>query len=164
MEAILSNAENWVVIGVVLFFILITVLKVPGAAAKALDDRAAKIQAALDEAERLREEARTLVASLKARREEAEAQARQMLVDAEAEAKRLEAEAKVRLEEQIARRSALADRRIAAAEAQAAADVKAAAIDLAARTAEAVLTARLSGAKSDPAVDRAIEQIGDRLQ
>jgi F-type H+-transporting ATPase subunit b len=164
MQALLSNAEFWVVAGVALFFCLIAFLKVPGVAARALDDRAAKIQAALDEAERLREEARGLVASLKARREEAEEQARQMLKDAKAEAKRTEAEAKARLEEQIARRAELADRRIGVAEAQAAADVKAAAVDLAARMAEAVLAARLADAKSDPGVDRAIGQIGDRLQ
>ena len=164
MQALLSNAEFWVVAGVALFFVMITALKVPGVAARALDDRAAKIQAALDEAERLREEARDLVTSLKARREEAEVQAKEMLKDAKAEAKRQEAEAKIRLEEQIARRTELADRRIAAAEAQAAADVNAAAIDLASRMAESVLAARLAGSKSDPSLDRAIGQLGERLQ
>ena len=154
MQALLSNAEFWVVAGVALFFVMITALKVPGVAARALDDRAAKIQAALDEAERLREEARDLVTSLKARREEAEVQAKEMLKDAKAEAKRQEAEAKIRLEEQIARRT----------EAQAAADVNAAAIDLASRMAESVLAARLAGSKSDPSLDRAIGQLGERLQ
>jgi len=164
MQAILTNAHNWVLIGVLLFFAVIIALRVPVAAAKALDSRAAKIQDALDEAEQLREEARALLASLKVRREETEIQARQMLADAQADAKRLEIEAKARMEEQIARRAELADRRIAVAEAQAAADVKAAAADLAAKIAEVVLASRLEGAKSDPLVDRAIDQIGDRLQ
>ena len=162
--AFFRNAEVWVVVGLILFFVLITFLKVPTAATKALDDRAAKIQAALDEAERLRAEARALLDSLKARREDAEAQAVQMLKDAEAEARRLEAEAKVKLEEQIARRSALADRRITQAEQQAAAEVKAAAADLAAHIAETVLRGRLEGMTSDPLVDRAMAQLGTRLQ
>lgn len=162
--ALLQNPESWVFIGVVLFFVLLAFLKVPGSAARALDDRAAKIQASLDEAERLRTEAVALLDSLKTQRVEAEAQAAQMLRDAQAEAKRLQAEAHAKLEEQIARRTALADRRIAQAEAQAAADVKAAAADLAAHMAETVLRGRLEGLSSDPLVDRAVAQLGARLQ
>ena len=162
--ALFQNAELWVFVGLALFFVLITFLKVPNSAARALDDRSAKIQAALDEAERLRAEARELLDSLKVRRTEAEAQAAEMLRDAEAEARRLEADAKVKLEEQIARRSALADRRIAQAESQAAAEVKAAAADLAAHIAETVLRGRLETMASDPLVDRAVGQIAARLQ
>ena len=161
---LLQNPELWVLVGVVLFFVLLAFLKVPGSAAKALDDRAAKIQGALDEAERLRTEAQALLASLKVQRVEAEAQAAQMLKDAEIEARRLEADARTRLEEQIARRTALADRRIAQAETQAAAEVKAAAADLAAHIAEAVLRGRLDGMTSDPLVDRATAQLATRLQ
>ena len=160
----LQNPELWVFVGVVLFVVLIAFLKVPNSAAKALDDRAAKIQGALDEAERLRTEASALLESLKAQRVEAETQAAQLLRDAEAEARRLEADAKVKLEAQIARRTALADRRIAQAESQAAAEVKAAAADLAAHIAETVLRGRLDGMTSDPLVDRAVAQLGARLQ
>jgi F-type H+-transporting ATPase subunit b len=162
--SLLQNAEFWVGVGVVLFFVVLIVLKVPGSAGKALDDRAAKIQSSLDEAERLRTEALELLEGLKVQRAEAEAQAAQMLKDAEAEARRLEAEAKVKLEEQIARRTALADRRITQAEHQAAADVKAAAADLAAHIAETLLRQRLDGLTVDPLVDRAVEQLGARLQ
>ena len=160
----LQNPELWVFVGVVLFMVLIAFLKVPNSAAKALDDRAAKIQGALDEAERLRTEASALLESLKAQRVEAEAQAAQLLRDAEVEARRMEAEAKLKLEAQIARRTALADRRIAQAETQAAAEVKAAAADLAAHIAETVLRGRLDGMTSDPLVDRAVAQLGARLQ
>ena len=162
--SLLQNPEAWVFVGVLLFFVLITFLKVPGSAAKALDDRAAKIQASLNEAERLRTEAVALLESLKTQRVEAEAQAAQMLRDAAEEARRLEADAKVKLEDQIARRTALADRRIAQAEAQAATEVKAAAADLAAHIAETVLRGRLDGLTSDPLVDRAVAQLGARLQ
>ena len=41
--------------------------------------------------------------------------------------------------------------------------MKAAAADLAVRHAEQILTARVSGQKSDPLLDAAIGQIGERL-
>jgi F-type H+-transporting ATPase subunit b len=162
--AILQNAEFWVGVGVALFFVLLAYLKVHTAAGAALDQRAAKIKAALDEAEQLREDAKTLLASLQAQRLEAEAQAAQMLKDAEAEAAQLAADAHARLEEQIARRTELADRRIANAEQEAAAEVKAAAGELAATLAGAILSQRLSGLKSDPLVDRAVAELAERLQ
>ena len=160
----LDNPELWVAVGLIAF---LAVLYFAGAfrmALGALDSKAATIQADLDEAARLRAEAEAMLADIRRQREESETQARGMLADAEAEAKRLEAEAKTRLEEQIARRSLLADRRIALAEAQAAADVKAAAAELAANIAERVLVQRLAGAKSDPLVEPAIAQLADRLQ
>ena len=46
---------------------------------------------------------------------------------------------------------------------QAAADVKAAAADLAVKQAETILTARAAAQKSDPLLDAAIAQIGQRL-
>ncbi len=161
----LSNPEFWVLVALVLFFGLLVVLKVlPGALFGALDAHAAKIKAELDEAQQLREEAQALLADVKAQREEAERQAAGMIEAAKADAKRLAEEAKEKLEEQIKRRAEMAERKIAQAEAQATADVKAAAVDLAAQAAEAVLTARLSGLKSDPLVDAAISQMGAKLQ
>ena len=162
--AFLQNAELWVAVGVLLFLVLIAVLGVPSAATKALDARAGKIQSALDEAQSLREEARALLASLQVRRGEVEAQAAQMLAEAQVEAERLAAEAKTRLEEQIVRRTELAHRRIAQAEAQAAVEVKAAAAELAAQITEQVLIRRLDGLSADPLVDRAVADLGQRLQ
>jgi F-type H+-transporting ATPase subunit b len=164
MTDLLQNAEFWVAVGLLILIGALVAAKVPGAAMKALDAKAAAIQAELDEATRLREEAQALLASLTAQRAESEKLAKEMLANAKAEAKRLEAEAKERLEEQIQRRAELAERRIANAEAQAAAEVKAAASDLAAQMAENVLAARIAKAKSDPLVDAAIAQVGVRLK
>jgi F-type H+-transporting ATPase subunit b len=161
----LANPEFWVLAALVLFFGLLVVLKVlPGALFGALDGYAAKIKAELDEAQQLREEAQALLADVKAQREDAERQAAGMIEAAKADAARMAVEAKEKLEEQIKRRAEMAERKIAQAEAQAAADVKAAAVDLAAQAAEAVLTARLVGLKSDPLVDTAIGQMGAKLQ
>ena len=167
MSEILNPAESefWVGVGLLIFLgIIIFVAKAPKAIAAALDARAAKIQSDLDEAARIRTEAEAMLAEIRAQREEAERQAAGMLAAAEADATRLAGAAKAKLEEQIKRRAALAERKIANAEAQAAAEVKAAAADLAAQAAERVLAARIAGAKSDPSVDAAIGQLAERLQ
>ncbi len=163
MLELIQNAEFWVAIALVVLITVLVMLKVPGVAAKALDAHAERIQAELNEAKRLREEAQALLTSLTAKRAEAEAQAADMITAAEAESKRMGAEAKAKLDEQIKRRADLAERRIATAEAQAAADVKAAAADLATHLAEQVLTARLAKAKSDPLVDAALAQLPSKL-
>ena len=160
-----AEAEFWVGIGLLGFLaIVIFWAKAPKTVAAMLDARRDKIQADLNEAARIRAEAETMLADIRAQREEAERQAAEMLAAAKADARRMQAEAKVKLEEQVKRRADLAERKIATAEAQAAADVKAAAAELAAQAAEQVLAARVAGAKSDPSVDTAIGQLAERLQ
>ena len=159
----LSNPELWVAVGLLLFFGILIVVGVPKLVAGQLDAKAAKIQSELDEAARLRAEAEALLVQIRAEKAEAVAQAAEMLRAAEADARQMEADAKVKLEESLARREALAERRIAQAEAQAAAEVKAAAADLAARAAEQILTARLANQTTDPLLDAALGQIGQRL-
>lgn len=160
-----AEAEFWVGVGLLIFLgVVIFVAKAPKAVVGALDARAAKIQADLDEAARIRAEAEAMLADIRAQREEAERQATEMLAAAKADAKRMATDAKAKLEEQVKRRADLAERKIATAEAQATAEVKAAAAELAAQAAEQVLATRLAGAKSDPLVDAAIGQLADRLQ
>lgn len=162
--AFLQEAHTWELIGLVTFIGVLVWLKVPGLALAALDDRGAKIQAQLDEATKLRQEAETLLADIKVQREATEQQAAKILAMAREEAAQLGEESKARLEEQIKRRGELAERRIALAESQAAAEVKAAAADMAAQAAEAVLAARLAAAKTDPLVGPAIDQLTTKLQ
>ena len=161
---LLQDAEVWIAIGMVVFFAILIRAKVPGMAMKALDDRGAKIQAELNEALRLREEAQALLASIKVEREAAERLGAEIIANAEEDAKRMRADAHARLEDQIQRRRAMAERRIANAEVQAALDVKAAAAEAAADLAERVLADRLQGMTSDPLVDRAVAQLAGKLQ
>lgn len=160
----LQEAHFWEATGLILLILALIWLKVPGMAFAALDARGAKIQAQLDEATKLREEAERLLADIKVRREAAEHQAEEILALAKVEAERLAADSKVKLEEQIKRRGELAERRIALAEAQAAAEVRAAAVELAAQAAETVLASRLAAAKTDPLVDTAVAQLATKLQ
>jgi F-type H+-transporting ATPase subunit b len=161
---LLQDAHFWEGVGLVVFLAALVWLKVPGMAMAALDSRAQKIQAQLDEANKLRQEAQALLAEIQTQRETSERQAAEVLASAKAEAERLGVELKAKLEEQIKRRGELAERRIALAEAHAAAEVKAAAVDLAARAAETVLAARLAGATADPLVDQALTGLATKLQ
>lgn len=158
-----ANPELWVAVGLILFFVIVVVAKVPALVAGALDAKAAKIQGDLDEAARLRSEAEAMLAQIRKEKAEAEAQAKAMLEAAEEEAVRLQSEAEERLAESIARREQLAERRIAQAEAQATAEVKAAAADQASAAAERILAARLASGSEDALLDQAIGQIGTRL-
>jgi F-type H+-transporting ATPase subunit b len=161
---LLENAEVWVAIGLLILVAALLFAGVPAMAMKALDARGEKIQAELDEAMRLRDEAEKLLASIKVQREHAEQVAHEMIANAEAEAQRLAKEASAKLEETIKRRQEMAERKIATAEGQAAAQVKAAAADLAAQLAESVLAARTAHQTNDPLIDAAIGQVSSKLQ
>jgi len=159
-----ADAHFWIFIALAVLLAVLWRAKVPGMAIKALDDVGAKVQAQLDEAQRLRAEAEALLADIKVRHEQTERAAAEMLRAAEEDAGRLRIEAAEKLEDDIRRREALAERKIANAEAQAAAEVKAAAADLAAQTAEAVLAARIAAAKSDPLIDAGLKDLAGRFR
>ncbi|HEY0436846.1 MAG TPA: ATP F0F1 synthase subunit B [Phenylobacterium sp.] len=160
----LTNAHFWVGLAFVVFIGILVLAGVHKLAWKALGDQGVQVQARLDEANKLREEAQALLARIQADREQSEKLAAEIMANAQEQAQRMQSEAQERLAEQIERRGQLAERRIATAEAQAAADVKAAAGELAAQMAEQVLTARLRGATTDPLVDAAIGQLAGKLQ
>lgn len=160
----LANPELWVGAGLVIFLAILWMAGAFKMAAAGLDAKASKIKEDLDEAARIRAEAEALLADISRQRAEADAQAKSMIEAAEAHAKRLAEEAKVKLAEDLATRTRMAEAKIEAAQAEAAAQVKSAAIDLAARATETVLAQRLAGAKSDPLVDRAIGQLAAKLQ
>ena len=162
--ALLLDAHFWVGVALMVFLGILAWAGVHKFAWKALGDAGAKVQAQLDEANALRDEAQALLAQVKAQKEASEKLAVEILANAKEEATRLQAEAQTKLAEQLERRGQMAERKIAQAEAQAEAEVRGAAAELAAQMAEQVLVARLSGAKSDPLVDRAIGQLAGKLQ
>jgi F-type H+-transporting ATPase subunit b len=160
----LSNPEFWVLVGLAIFFTILIVVKVPGMVLGNLDARSAAIQAELDEAKAIREQAQAMLAQLTKERAEAEAQAKDMLDGARAEAERMSAEAAAKLTQSLAIRQRAAEQKIASVEAQAIAEVKAAAADLAAAAAERLMATRLSGMKTDAMIDVAVKDMAGKLQ
>jgi F-type H+-transporting ATPase subunit b len=121
----------WAFTALVIFLAIVVYLKVPGTITKALDARADKIKADLDEARRLRDEAKALLAEYQNKRKEAEKEAADILASAKREADILRAEAQAKSEDYVRRRTLVAEQKIAQAESDAVNAVRASAVDLA---------------------------------
>jgi len=129
----------------------------------ALDSRAARIKTELDEARRVRDEAEALLAEYKRKRGEADREAEAIVTAARQEAERLAAEAKTKVEEFVARRTKMAETKIAQAEAQALADVRAAAADAAVAAAEKILSETAKGKVGDDLIAQGIRDLKAKL-
>src|SRR6187549_386237 len=101
--------ETWVAIAFIILMGLFAYLGIHRTMLKALDHRAERIKAELDDARRLKEEAVKLLADYKARHASAEREAQDIVAAAKAEAERIAAEAKVKLEDFVARRTKSAE-------------------------------------------------------
>ena len=157
------DAKFYVLICVVLFFALLFWKGAHKAIAKALDDRADKIRAELDEARRLREEAQALLASYQRKQKEAEEQAEEIVKQARQDAENMAAKARKDLAERLERRTAMAEAKIATAEAQALSDVRSKAADIAIEAAEALIGNNLKATDHSRLVNEGIAQIGKTL-
>jgi F-type H+-transporting ATPase subunit b len=157
------DAEFWVAVAFVLFIAVLFKLGAHRVILGALDDRGARIKAELDEARRVREEAQALLADYQRRRGEADREAEAIVVAAKAEAERLAAEAKTKVEDFVARRTQLAQSKIAQAEAQALADVRAAAADAAVAAAEKILGDTTRGKVGDDLIAQGIRELKAKL-
>ena len=153
------EAEAWVAIAFVLFLGLLVYLGAHRRVAEAIDQRQARIKAELDEAVRLRQEAQAVLAEYERKGREAENEAAAIIASAKAEAERLAGEAKARMEDFVARRTKMAEAKIAQAEAQALADVRSAAADTAVAAAEIILTAAAKGKVAEELLAKGIEDV-----
>lgn len=139
----------WAFVALVIFLGIAVYMKVPGTIAKSLDDRAGKIKADLDEAARLRDEAKAMLAQYQAKRKEAEKEAASIVEAAKREAELLRAEAQSKSEDYVRRRTAVAEQKIAQAEADAVNAVRASAVDLAVAASGKLLEGRDAKANAD---------------
>jgi F-type H+-transporting ATPase subunit b len=155
--------EIWVAVGFLIFVGLLLYLGVHKSLATALDNRAGRIANELDEARRLRDEAQSLVETYRRKKQEAEQEAEEIVANAKAEAARLEAEAKTKIEEFVARRTRMAEDKIAQAETQAMSDVRAAAADAAIAAAETILTATAKGKIAEDLLAKGIADVRSKL-
>jgi F-type H+-transporting ATPase subunit b len=157
------EAEFWVAVA---FFIFVGVLIYFGVHRLVLDGvdaRRDRIKAELDEALKLKEEAQALLADYQRKQREAENEAAAIVAGAQAEAERIALEAKTRMEEFVARRTKMAESKIAQAEAQALADVRAAAADAAVAAAEKILVQTTHGAAAESLIAKGISDLKSKL-
>ena len=157
------EAEFWVAVAFVIFVGVLVYVGVPKMLLNALDERGKRVQAELDEARRLKEEAQKLLAEYQGKQREAETEAAAIIAGAKAEAERIAAESKTKMEEFVARRTKMAETKIAQAEAQAVADVRAAAAEAAVTAAEKILTESVKGKVADDLITRGIGDVKSKL-
>ena len=163
MTHMMMEPETWVALAFVLFVAGLGYIGVHRLIAKALDERADRIKAELDEARKLKDEAAKLLADYRRKRQEAEGEAQAIVADAKAEAERMAADAKAKIEEFVARRTKMAETKIAQAEAQAAADVRAAAADAAVAAAEKILAEQTTGKLANELIAKGIDDVRKKL-
>jgi F-type H+-transporting ATPase subunit b len=156
---LLHDPEIWVTIAFVIFVGGLGYIGVHRMMAKSLDERSARIKAELDEARKLKDEAVQLLAEYQRKRQAAEGEAQDIIAGAKAEAELLATEAKARIEDFVARRTALAETKIAQAEVQAAADVRSAAAEAAIAAAEKILGAETKGKLAGELIAKGIEDV-----
>ena len=157
------DPETWVAIAFVILMVLFGYLGVFKKAMTALDHRAERIKAELDDATRLKQEAAKVLADYKARSATAEREAADIIANAKAEAERIATEAKAKMEDFVARRTKTAESKIALAEAQAVADVRAAAAEAAVKAASTILSQSVKGQVADDLLAKGITEVQQKL-
>ena len=162
MSALLNSAEFWVLVA---FVILVGGLakKIWAVLTSGLDARAARIKAQLDEAEKLRLDAQSLLAEYQRKQHAAAEEAQSIIAQAKAEAERVREQAQADLQQALKRREQQALEKIAQAEAEALSEVRNQAVDLAVAASARLLAENLDEEKSARLVDEAIKDLSDKL-
>jgi F-type H+-transporting ATPase subunit b len=158
-----QDPETWVAIAFIILIGVFIWLGVHRTVLTALDHRAERIKAELDDARRLKEEAAKVLEEYKARRASAEREAQDIVANAKAEAERIATEAKAKMEDFVARRTKTAESKIAMAEAQALADVRAAAAEAAVTAASSILSKSVTGSVADDLISKGIADVRQKL-
>jgi len=129
----------------------------------ALDARAERIRRELDEAQRLHEEAKALLAKYQRQLYEGESLAQEILERVDVEQRRLEARMREEMRSATERRTQQALERIAQEEARAVQEVRNRAADLAVRATRELLAERLQGELVQDLMRKAVNEVQRRL-
>jgi F-type H+-transporting ATPase subunit b len=159
----LASPELWVLVSFVLFLALLVYYKIPDKVVKALDNRADRIRAELEEARRLREEAQSILADYQRKRRDAEKEAEDIIAMARREAQFYAEESRKALNESLQRRVRLAEEKISRAEEQAVQDIRSQSADAAVAAAETIVARELKGDSAGDLVSKGIREVSTKL-
>lgn len=161
MEA-LHTAEFWVFVAFVIL-VASAFKKVRAFLTGGLDSRAARIKAHLDEAEKLREDAQSLLADYQRKQRAAAKEAEGIVAQAKNEAQYMREQAQADLEQALKRREQQAIEKIAQAEAEALSAVRNQAVDLAIAASARLLAENLDEQRAARLIDEAIKELPEKL-
>jgi F-type H+-transporting ATPase subunit b len=128
-----------------------------------LDNRATQIKRELDEAKRLHEEAKEMLARHRRQLHEGESLAADIQARAEAETQRLQQHLKQEFEQLVERRTRQAEERIAQEQARALGDVRGRAADLTVAATRRLLTEKLGGDAAQRVMQASIGEVTKKL-
>jgi F-type H+-transporting ATPase subunit b len=157
-----ANPHTWVNVGG-LIFLAFAGPKIWKALVQMLDQRAIKIKADLDEAQKLKDEAQALLGEYQRKQKDALREAAEIIETAKVVAQRQAKDAAANLEAAFARREKLALEKITQAEAAAIAEVRREAVDVAGAAARKLIVSSLNDGKASALVDAAIKDVNQRL-
>ena len=161
-ESLFANPHLWVNIGLIIFLV-IAGPKLWKALASVLDQRAMRIKAQLDEAQKLRDEAQALLNEYQRRQKDAAQETEGIIAAAKELAQHHTQEAMAALEAGMARREKLALEKIAQAEAHAAAEVRREAVEVATAATRKLLAQALTDARATALIDQSIKELDRKL-
>jgi F-type H+-transporting ATPase subunit b len=153
----------WVAVGFILFVGILGYYGVHKLILKTLDERGQKVADQLSAAAALRADAEKLLAEYESKRAAAEKEASSIVDEAKAEAERIRKSEEAKLADFVARRTKMAEQKIAQAEATASAEVRAAAADAAIRAAESILRDQTKGKLADSLIASGLKDVKARL-
>jgi len=158
----LEEPEFWVAIGFILFVIGVA-RPAMRTITKALDHRADRIKASIDEATKLRGEAQALFNEYQRKQRDALREAEEIIAAARAEAEAARRQGAEDLAAMIKRREQQALDKIAEAEAEATAQVRAAAAEIAIAAARDLIARNLPPDRARKLIDDAIQELPRKL-
>lgn len=158
----LADPHFWVNIGG-LIFLAFAGPKLWKAITQMLDQRAIKIKADLDEAQKLKDEAQALLGEYQRKQKDALREAAEIIETAKTVAQRQIQDAAANLDLALTRREKLALEKITQAEAAAIAEVRREAVDVATAAARKLIAASLTDSRASALVDAAIKDVDTRL-
>lgn len=163
MSALLQDPTFWTLIAFVIFIVALF-KPMKKALLSGLDSRIETIRSEVEQAQQLREEAQTLLASYQRKQREAQQEAEGIVNRAKQDAENHRAEAEKDLKALLERQKELAVEKIAQAEATAVQEVREIAVDLAVAATEKILAEKVTGSLSDSLVDKAVAELPQKLQ
>lgn len=162
MSELVQSADFWVAVSFVIFVALVF-RPARRVLTAALDQRIGRIRDEVEEAQKLREEAQSALASYQRRQREAIKEAEGIIAHAREEAGRAKIQAEAELKESIERREQQAVEKIAQAEAAAVAAIRDQTVELAIAATGRLLADKMAGKAGDAAVSAAIRELPDKL-
>ena len=161
-EPLLASPEFWVAIAFVIF-VAGVFRPMKRAIVTALDARTARIKAQIEEASRLHEEAKSLLAAYERKQREAMKESASIVAQAKREAEAFRNKAAADLAASLSRREKMALDRIAQAESEALRQVRNAAVDIATAATRELLAKHLDERKAAQLVDLALAELPSRF-